>query len=325
MIFLTGGTGLLGIHTIKALVARGEPVLALARSADSASTLRELGAEPAMGRVEDPLMWGRLPECKAIIHSAALVYASGGWDTYQQVNVDSTRLAAQLARSRGIPLIHISSVAVYRDAGQAVPGTVDETSAIGSLTEGLPYPRSKRLAEQAVWEECARGLKAITLRPCVIYGEGDRLFLPNLIRRALRGWFPQIGDGSRALPMVYAGNVAQAVVAALDCSDGWGKPYNITNDDDLTGAQLIALLSQGVGRPVRAESVPRVLARAIAGTVDCFTAFRRSNLPGLSAAVRFLGNGNPFTSAAARQSLRWSPAEVHREALPRSIRAVLER
>ena len=325
MIFLTGGTGLLGIHTIKTLVARGEPVLALARSADSASTLRELGAVPLMGRVEDPSMWQRLPECRAIIHSAALVYSQGGWSSYQQVNVDSTRLAAQRARSLGVPLIHISSVAVYRDSARAAPGTMDESSAIGSLGEGLPYPRSKRLAEQAVWEECGRGLKAIALRPCVIYGEGDRLFLPNLIRRALRGWFPQIGDGRQTLPMVYAGNVAQAVVAALESSDGWGRPYNITNDDDLTGAQLIALLSEGVGRPIRAERVPRALARVLAGAVDFITAFRRSNLPGLSAAVRFLGNGNPYNSAAARKALGWSPTEVHREALPRSVRAVLDR
>jgi nucleoside-diphosphate-sugar epimerase len=300
-------------------------VIGLARSEDAAMTLKELGAEPLRGRVEDESLWTGLPECRAIVHSAALVYTSGGWGDYQQVNVDSTRLAARQARSRGIPLVHISSVAVYADVGNSAPGTVDESAAIGSLTEGLPYPRSKRLAEQALWEECARGLKAIALRPCVVYGEGDRLFLPNLIRRALRGWFPQIGDGQRTLPMVYAGNVAQAVVAALESGDGWGQPYNVTNDDDITGAQLVSLLSQGIGRPVRAEPVPRVLARALAVTVDFFLSFRRSNLPGFSAAVRFLGNGNPFTSARARQVLGWAPAESHRDALPRSVRAVLER
>lgn len=324
-IFLTGGTGLLGIHSIKALVARGEPVLALARSADSAITLRELGAEALMGRVEDSAMWEKLPQCQAIVHSAAMVYGAGGWSSYQQVNVDSTRLAARRARALDIPLIHISSVAVYGNSGNAAPGTVNESSPIGSLTEGLPYPRSKRLAEQAVWEECAAGLKAITLRPCVIYGEGDRLFLPSIIRRALRGWFPQIGDGRSILPLVYAGNVALAVVAALDSKDGWGKAYNVTNDDDISGADLIELLSQGIGRPIRTARVTRPIARALASTVDFLTSFRRSNLPGLSAAVRFLGNGNPFTSTAARQTLGWTPTEVHREALPRSVRAVLER
>lgn len=325
MIFLTGGTGLLGLHTIKALIAGGEPVLGLARSADAAATLRELGARPVMGRVEDGATWKQVEHCKAIIHSAALVYASGDWNDYQQVNVEATRLAAQRARVLGVPLIHISSVAVYGDAAYAKGGEIDEQAATGSLTDGLPYPRSKRLAEQAVWEECGKGLQAIALRPCVVYGEGDRLFLPNLVRRALRGWFPQIGDGQRSLALVYAGNVAQGVLAALRANEGWGRAYNLTNDDPITGAELIAQLSEGIGRPVRAEAVPRWLAGAVAGTIDFATSFKRSPLPKLRAAVRFLGNGNPYTSAAARQILGWNPADPHRVALPRSVRTILER
>jgi nucleoside-diphosphate-sugar epimerase len=276
-----------------------------------------------MGRVEEGATWERVGECKAIIHSAALVYASGGWNDYLQVNVEATRHAARRARALGIPLIHISSVAVYGDSARAAIGTVDESATLGSTTDGLPYPRSKRLAEQVLWEECSKGLKAIALRPCVIYGEGDRLFLPNLVRRALRGWFPQIGDGKRTLPMVYAGNVAIGVVAALNAKDGWGKPYNLTNDDEITGGQLIALLGEGIGRPIRAERVPGWLARALAVTADFVTTIKHTNLPRLSAAVQFLGSGNPFTSAAARQTLGWNPSELHRDALPRSVRTIL--
>src|ERR671922_2014048 len=108
------------------------------------------------------------------------------------------------------------------------------------MREGAWYGRSKREAEQAVWRVAERGLRAIALRPCVIYGPHDRLFLPGLVRSAKRRVFPLFGAGDRPMAIVHARSVAEAVLAALDSRDGWGRSYNVTGDGAITPRQVVA-------------------------------------------------------------------------------------
>jgi nucleoside-diphosphate-sugar epimerase len=320
MLLLTGGTGLIGRHTLTTLRQRGHEVVALARSAESAGQLRGAGAQVLEGDVSDPATWERIERVEAIIHSAASVFTRSTWADYLRVNVDATRLAARRARTLGVPLIHISSVAVYGPHGARPVG---ENAAIGSLETGEFYPRSKRLAEQAVWEEVARGLRTIVLRPCVVYGEGDRLFLPKLVGIAQRGWFPVIGGGKHLIPIVYAGNVAEGVVAALESESGWGKAFNLTNDDQLTADQLVAGIAAGLGRRVRSARLPSGIARLAAGAIDLFRPLMNGHLPPVRGGVAFLSGGHPYTSAAALTDLGWRPTHRHAEALPRSVRWVI--
>jgi nucleoside-diphosphate-sugar epimerase len=323
MIFLTGGTGLLGLHILAELTATGTRVTAAARTPKAAATLRALGAEPLEGSIDDPALWRRVGDAAAVVHSAAVIARGAGWDEYRQVNVEGTALAAARARELGIPLIHISSVAVYGEgAGNAPAGTVGEDWPLGSRSHGGFYPRSKRLAEDAVWAEAGRGLRAIVLRPCVVYGEGDRLFLPGIARMARQGWFPLVGSGTLPLAIVHARSVALAVLAALHSRQGWGRAYNITNDDEITGLEFTASLEEGLGRRVRTVRIPAPLAFGVAGLFDTFRRLVGTTIPGVSAAFRFLRGGNPYTSEAARTALGWRPAIRHREALPRALGTV---
>ena len=83
------------------------------------------------------------------------------------------------------------------------------------LAERDFYARTKRASEALVAEAALRGdITAIAIRPNVIYGERDRLFIHRLVR-AIRGRIvPQIGPGTNHLSCVYAGNVAAAILAA---------------------------------------------------------------------------------------------------------------
>lgn len=321
MIYLTGGTGLLGLHIIDELRDQGERVVALARSDHAAATLSRRGAEPREGEVTDRVGWERLVDGRAIVHAAAVIAGPAHWSEYERVNVGGTRLAVETALRLAVPLIHISSVAVYGDgAGDRAPGTVAEDHPTGSRSGGEYYARSKRLAEDAVQEGMARGLRAVLLRPCVVYGEGDRLFLPNVVRFARLGLFPLVGSGTEPLAIVEARNVAAAVTAALRCRDGWGRAYNIANDDEITGEDFVAALAEGLGRRIRSIRIPVPLAATLAGGADLLRSLGRSRAPGFRSAVRFLRGGNPFTSDAARARLGWRPRRRHREILPRVVR-----
>lgn len=323
MIFLTGGTGLLGRHIIAECLANDIPVRALARTPDAEAELRRLGAEPVPGAVEDAGLWPGVGEVSAIVHSAALIAGREAWSRYEQVNVVATRLAARRASALGIPLVHLSSIAVYAPGTDAAPpGTVTEGWPIGPTDRGHHYARSKRLAEREILELSGGALRATVLRPCVVYGEGDRLFLPNVIRRASRhGALPLLGAGDRPLTLVQARNVAQAVRLAFQAEGGWGRAYNVTNDDEISGNDFVSAIGEGLARPIRAIHLPAGLTLGSAALVDGLRRLWGRPFPEFRAAARFLHGGNPYTSAAARRELRWRPSVRHRSALPAAVRA----
>jgi nucleoside-diphosphate-sugar epimerase len=321
MILLTGGTGLIGRHTLDLLQRSNRPVLALARSDASAEVLRGAGAQVLSGDVADATTWNRVDGVSAIIHSAASVFTGSDWPAYRRVNVEATRLAAERALTLGIPLIHVSSVAVY-NYRKRTPGSITEQSPAGDPELGDFYSRSKRLAELEVWKGVERGLGAVVLRPCVVYGEGDRLFLPKLLRIAQRGWFPVLGDGLAPLALVYAGNVADGIVAAMDTRAAIGRAFNLTNDGLVTGNDLVIGMANGLRRPVKPRRIPLGIARAAAAMGDLLRPLTGSQMPPLRSGVAFLGGGNPYLSAAAIETLGWIPSHRHRDSLPRAVRAV---
>jgi nucleoside-diphosphate-sugar epimerase len=324
VIFLTGGSGLIGLHAIDELRDHGYEVQALARSAAAAATLGARGANPVMGSIEDPATWERVEGCRAIVHCAAIIISNAEWPRWESVNVGATRLAAARARALGVPLVHISSIAVYgREDDGAPDGSIAEDHPLQPLPAGRYYHRTKRMAEAVVQEEVRRGLDATVLRPCLVYGEGDRLFLPRLARLARTGRFPLVGRGDRPMTMVHARSVAQAIRLSLQRPGRPGRAYNVTNDDAMTGLELIAALGEGIGRPVRPIRIPSGLATGVAAAADGVLRLVRPALPGgARSAVNFLRGGNPYTSARARNELGWDPPIRHRTAVPAAVRSL---
>ncbi|MBK6781385.1 MAG: NAD-dependent epimerase/dehydratase family protein [Gemmatimonadetes bacterium] len=326
MIFLTGGSGLLGLHILEDQRHRGGEVLALARGTPAAATLAARGARPLHGDVTDPAAWDRVEGVRGIVHAAAVIAGGGGWSDYEAVNVHAARLAARRARALGVPLVHLSSIAIYGDAaGDEGPGAVAEDYPFGSRTRGNYYARSKRLAEDAVREEMARGLQAVILRPCVVYGEGDRLFLPNVVRHARRGFFPLVGSGRLPLVLVHARNVAAAVALALDDPRALGGTFNVTSDGELTGETFVAGLAAGLGHPIRVVRIPTLLAEGGAAAADGIRRLLGRHFPGYRSAVRFLRGGNPYDARALTTRLGWRPVVAHATALPAAVRDAARR
>src|SRR5256885_1104631 len=114
------------------------------------------------------------------------------------------------------------------------------------------YARSKRAAEQLIHADAAHGeLSVVSIRPNVIYGERDLLFTRRLIGNLKRGFLPQVGPGTNHLSCVYAGNVASAILAALDAPARPGfRAYNVTRDASplLTQREFFAAFAEALGR-----------------------------------------------------------------------------
>jgi nucleoside-diphosphate-sugar epimerase len=322
-VLVTGGTGLVGEPVIRALLARGDSVVALVRSRESAEKATACGASPLLGTVEDPRVWDTITGVDGVIHSAALVAARTPWQSFFQVNVEGTRLAAATARRLGVRLVHISSVAVYgRQAADEPPGSRSEHAPLGPLEEHDFYARSKRLAEEMVRAEVAVGLEAVILRPCVVYGEGDRLFLPRMAKIARFGWLPRIGAGDLTMAVVHAESVADAAVRALNTPRAASRIYQVTNDGDITPREFVAALSEGLGRPITTIPFPEPAALAVAHGVRALLRVVGPGLyPGsITGAVRFWRGSNPYTSARAAKELGWTPSVPHGRRIAELVR-----
>ena len=323
-VFVTGGSGLLGRHVITALVRRGDSVVALSRSTAGDDALRTIGAEPLRGDLGEEAVLARgVERTDAVVHAAGLVLSDGGWPAFLATNVTPTIAVARACARAKRRLVHISSVAAYGrsttyDGGA---GSVSESFGLDApVFPGDHYARSKREAELAVWQVAdAEGLSAVALRPCVLYGEGDRAFTNRAARLLRRRVAPLIGGGRNVLSVVYAGNVADAVLGSLDRPQVTGA-FNVTNDGAITQRAFIEQFAAGLGVKVALLPVPRALAWYGALAWDATLRLLRpaQSMTLLKTAVQFLASDNPYLSGKAERELGWRPATLPADAARRT-------
>jgi nucleoside-diphosphate-sugar epimerase len=311
---------------LAALRARGERPRALVR-AHARETVESYGAEPVIGDVTDAAAWDRAARgTRAIVHAAALVVTRDSFEEFTRVNVGGTRLAIDAARTSGARLIHVSSVAVYGRTEVYAAGKdgVTEEYPFQPLPDADFYARTKRAAEQLVQEAARGGLNAIAIRPNVIYGERDRLFTRRLVANLKRGLLPQIGPGTNHLSCVYAGNVASAIVAAIDSPARAGfRAFNVTRDAEplLTQHEFFATFAEAIGRRPRFIRIPVGLVRmGITGWSTLLKVLFPGRYAGLgSAALSFILGENPYSTERIRTALGWTPPFDTRTAIARSV------
>jgi len=183
MIFVTGGTGLIGSFVLQALHARGLAVRALHRGATPPGPGLP-GVEWIQGDLLDSALLASAltPDVTHVLHCAGLVsYAPQDEDALLQVNVEGTAAVVDACLLRpGIRLGYVSSVAALGQpaadpAGGAspTPRLLDETATWDLGASHPAYATSKYLAELEVWRGVAEGLSAVIVNPSVVLGPGD--------------------------------------------------------------------------------------------------------------------------------------------------------
>ena len=195
MVFVTGGTGLIGSFLLRALRARGLAVRALHRGTVPA------GAAPGVDWLAGDLLDTDLlraaltPDVTHVFHCAGLVsYAPQDVDRLQQINVEGTAAVVDACLERpGIRLAHVSSVAALGSPSAVGPGSqVVTEAATWDLGAAHPaYAASKYLGELEVWRGAAEGLSTVIVNPSVVLGPGDwRRSSTRLLRYAHeQHWF----------------------------------------------------------------------------------------------------------------------------------------
>lgn len=318
-VFLTGGTGLIGSHLTAELRAHGHEVVALHREGADTYYLEEQECELVEGDVRDDaeLLTGAMTGCTHLVHAAALVYARGGWPKVRAVNVEGTRNVLAAAAEAGVGhAIHVSSVAVY---GPATPPIDEDTPTDADLPSNDLYARSKREAEEvARAAERRTGMPVAIVRPCAVYGERDRLAVPQLQRILKLPVVPLFGSGDNTVPMVYAGNIAVALRLVMEAGAG-DVVYDLGMDHPITQRELLEYLARGLRTRPTFMSIPRALVSGTASVLNALGA----KVPGirhlpLKRLARLVLDDNPYSSLRIRDALGWEPPHEHRDALERA-------
>lgn len=164
---------------------------------------------------------------------------------YDEVNVNGARNICIFAEANNInKIVFTSSVAVY---GFAPLGT-DESGLIAPFND---YGRTKWEAEQVYREWQMRDPTKRTLviiRPTVVFGEGNRGNVFNLLKQIASGKFVMVGDGLNRKSMAYVENVAAFLEYSLDFKPGL-HIYNYVDKPDLTMNFLVTHVNKLLGRP----------------------------------------------------------------------------
>ncbi len=318
-IFVTGGGGFLGQAVIRQLLARGDQVVTLNRSAYPA--LESLGVDCRQGDIADPdAVLSAAAGCEAVIHVAAKAGPGLHAPDFERPNVIGTENVLSACARHGIGiLVYTSSPSVVHGGGDIENG--DESLPYADHFQA-PYPETKARAERLVLAANGENLKTCALRPHLIWGPGDNQLLPRLIEKNRAGRL-RLPDPTKLIDTVYIDNAAAAHVLALDNLAGpgsaAGKAYFISNGEPLANGEIIARLLEAAGETPNIGTVPPGLAMTIAGAVEGLWRLtrRRSDPPLSRFVVEHLATAHWYNLQAAKRDLGYVPTVSITEGLER--------
>lgn len=317
-VLVTGGGGFLGGAIVRLLVQRGDIIRSFSRS--YYAELEAAGVEQVRGDISDAKAVDQACQDRDIVfHVAAKPGIWGSYDDYHRTNVDGTRNVIAACVTHNVPrLVYTSSPSVVF-SGSDMEG-VDESAPYPERFHAH-YPKTKALAEQLVVQAASENLRAIILRPHLIWGPRDNHLVPRIIQRAQH--LIRVGRGQNLVDTIFIDNAAEAHILAADAlltkPSISGNAYFISQGEPLPLWDMINEILKTAGcAPVR-RSMPHKIAWLIGAFME--SVYHVLNLKGEPQMTRFLADelatAHWFDISAARRDLGYVPRISTAEGLRR--------
>ena len=307
--FVTGGSGFIGGRLIERLRSEGWAVRALARSEGASATVRDRGAEPVTGDLDDlPALREGADGVETVFHAAAKAEDWGEPEAFERINVHGTENVLAAARDAGARrVVHVSTEAALM-AGQALVD-VNEDTPLRPDSPAL-YPATKARAELAVRAANDNGLETVVIRPRFVWGKGDATLLPVLVELVDSGQFRWIGGGSHLSAITHVDNAVEVLWLGATKAPA-GSVYFVTDGDPVVFKDFVSTMiaTQGVRTPDK--TIPLGVANALAAASE--GAWRRLKRPGRPPLTRFAvwasGMECTIDISRARSDLGYQPVK----------------
>src|SRR5919202_1336879 len=240
-VLVTGGTGVVGVSTVTALLRHGHEVRLVSRHAERDARRWPDGVEPWPGDVaEGETIAGAADACDAVLHLVAVVDEVPPDATFDRVNVRGTRNMVREAERGGVPkFVFVSSLGCQRGSS--------------------PYHQSKRAGEKIV-----RGFDGdwVIVRPGNVYGPGDdQISLLLKMVRALPA-IPVLGGGDDTFQPIWHEDLAEALARIVERDDLAREELDLAGPEVTSQNDLIRRLSRITGRSPLRVPLPEFLAKA---------------------------------------------------------------
>ena len=235
-VLVTGGTGFVGPHVVRAIQDAGHDVRTLVRSGSVP------GAERAQGDMTDADSLGRAVQgVDAVVHLVAI--RQGREDQFQRIMVDGTRDLLAAARDAG----------VGRFVQMSALGTSEETKDL------VPYYRAKWLQEGLVRES---GLEHVIFRPSFVFGHEGGI-IPTFRKLAkVAPVTPIIGSGRQRIQPVWVDDVAAHFSRALATAEAANRTFELGGPDVVSWDEFWTRLKRALGVRRPSLHVPMAFMRA---------------------------------------------------------------
>jgi nucleoside-diphosphate-sugar epimerase len=235
-VLLTGANGFVGSHVLDSLRARGIATAVLLRPAgDKRFIEAHLPClEVRTGSIGDRQSLGAaMEDVTHVVHCAGCTRALRVSEFHEVNHVGTRHVVEAVNQRKGRiqRLVHISSLGAGRPAAPDLPAR--ESDPPNPVSE---YGRSKLAGEQEVRGACEP--EFVILRPPAVYGPRDAAFLA-LFKAVKAHVRPRIGGGRLALSLVFAKDLAEAVVTCLTHPAAAGKTFYVASPE-VTSAPALA-------------------------------------------------------------------------------------
>jgi dihydroflavonol-4-reductase len=304
---VTGATGKVGNAVARALVERGDDVVALARDVAAARAVLPSGVSVVHGDVTDRA------SLDAAVAGCSLVFNAMGipeqWvpdeGVFERVNARGAEAVVLAARAAGVRrVVHTSTIDVF----EAPPGGRFDESRVAVRPKATAYERSKQHAEELVLAARRDGFDVVLVNPSAVYGPGPGSVSleKQLFEPVARGTMPVLTPGGMGVVHV-SGVAAGQLLAAERGRDG--ERY-ILSDRHVTLRSLAQAVVRVAGRGRVPPVLPVPLARAVAALGDAMAArFGITPLISRGQLEFLLWNAAP-DSTRAQEELGWEPTAL---------------
>lgn len=319
---VTGGAGFVGRALVDALRARGDRVIVV---------------EPSGAPFRDDIEFERIDirdtealakvcqGVQTVFHNASLVHTKHNREEdVWSVNLGGTRSVLRACWGAGVKkLVYVSTASAVYEGEDIEYG--DESLPYARKSQA-PYADSKIAAEREVLAASGqRGVLTCAIRPHVVFGPGDRRFLPAVLDKARAGRLRlSVGLRNHKLSdFTYVGNLVDALLLAdqklTPDSPVGGQAYFVTNGEPMPFFEFVQRVLKELGLPRIVGAVPYPLAYAVAAVkegIDTLLGGTLNAEDGMSRfAVKYMVRHHYFDIRKAERDLGYAPRVSLNEAI----------
>jgi dihydroflavonol-4-reductase len=224
-IFVTGGTGFIGMNLMRRLIGTDHRVTCLVRAGSDISVLEKSGVDLVYGDVTDPDSFSSAMRGHDCLINLANVYSFWEADpkVYHRVNVVGTRNVLEAACAAEISkVVHVSTAGIYGKPDE-VPFNEGSEPGPEQFSE---YFRSKYDSDLIAWEmHKNKRLPLVMVYPAAVLGPGDPKATGQYILRIVKRRLPARLLEDSVFTFVHVDDVAEIIYQAALKENNIGEKY----------------------------------------------------------------------------------------------------